>query len=161
MNKTIIAVVVVVFAAAGGYFLFKGSSQSPAAPLTSSQQVVSQPPATQAPVIQTTPSVEQNIVTYTDSGYSPNTLRVKTGATVIFKNDGSRAMWTASAVHPSHTVYSGTSLGEHCPDAAGTAFDACAGIQTGNSWSFTFTKKGAWKYHNHLSPGDTGTIVVE
>lgn len=161
MNKTIIAIVVVALAAVGGYFLFKGFSQSPTAPFIPSRQPVSQPPAAQAPVTQTTPSAEQNVVTYTDSGYSPSTLRVKTGATVTFKNESSRAMWTASAVHPSHAVYGGTSLGEHCPDAAGTAFDACAGIQPGNSWSFTFMKKGAWKYHNHLSPGDTGTIVVE
>jgi plastocyanin len=70
-------------------------------------------------------------------------------------------MWPASAFHPTHTVYSGTSLSEHCPDTAGTAFDACKGFLPGQSWSFKFTKAGTWKYHDHLNPGATGTIVVE
>lgn len=160
-NKIIVAVIVVAFIAVGGYFLFRGSYQPPVAPSISNQQPVSQPPSTQVPVTQTTPPVEQNVVTYTNSGYSPSTLRVKVGATVTFKNESSRSMWTASAVHPSHMVYGGTSLVEHCPDIKGTAFDACTGIQPGNSWSFTFTKIGTWKYHNHLNPSDTGTIVVE
>lgn len=103
----------------------------------------------------------QNIVIYTDSGYSPNTLRVKVGTVVTFKNQSSRAMWPASALHPTHAVYSGTSLTEHCPDTKGIAFDACTGIQPGNSWSFTFNKKGTWKYHDHLNPSFTGTIIVE
>ncbi|BCX15823.1 MAG: hypothetical protein KatS3mg098_052 [Candidatus Parcubacteria bacterium] len=106
-------------------------------------------------------SVEQSVVTYTNSGYSPSILKIKAGTTVIFKNESSRSMWTASAFHPSHTVYGGTSLEEHCPDTAAVAFDACSGVLPGNSWSFTFTKKGSWKYHNHLAPSDFGTIVVE
>ncbi|OHA38709.1 MAG: hypothetical protein A3G03_02780 [Candidatus Taylorbacteria bacterium RIFCSPLOWO2_12_FULL_44_15c] len=64
-------------------------------------------------------------------------------------------MWTASAVHPTHRAYP-TSGG-----CLGSTFDACAGVQSGNSWSFKFDISGTWKYHNHLNPGDTGTIVVE
>lgn len=103
----------------------------------------------------------QNIVTYTDSGYSPRTLKVKVGETVTFKNQSLQAMWPASDFHPTHRVYSGTSLQEHCPDTTGTAFDACTEIQPGDSWSFTFNKQGTWKYHDHLSPSHTGTIIVE
>ncbi|BCX15636.1 MAG: hypothetical protein KatS3mg097_528 [Candidatus Parcubacteria bacterium] len=101
------------------------------------------------------------VIIYTDSGYSPNTLKIKVGESVTFKNQSSQAMWPASAMHPSHTVYSGTSLVEHCPDTAGIAFDACTSIQPGNSWSFTFNKKGSWRYHDHLIPSFTGTIIVE
>lgn len=104
---------------------------------------------------------KQSIVKYTDSGYLPAVLIVKKGATVIFKNQSSQSMWPASAFHPTHAVYSGTPLGEHCPDVGGVAFDACRGIQPGGSWSFTFTKSGNWKYHDHLNPFHTGTIVVE
>lgn len=165
-NKIIITVIVVAAIVLGGYFLLR-SPQSPAPSFnlpTALSQETSQtplPPTTQVSVAPEASSISQNVVTYTDSGYSPSTLRIKTGTTVTFKNESSRAMWTASAVHPSHTVYSGTALGEHCPDTTGTAFDTCTGIQPGNSWKFTFTKNGTWKYHNHLSPGDAGTIVVE
>lgn len=103
----------------------------------------------------------QNIVIYTNSGYSPNTLKVKVGETVTFINQSSQAMWPASDLHPTHRIYSGTSLQDHCPDTTGTAFDACTGIQPGKSWSFTFNKKGTWKYHDHLNPSHTGTIIVE
>ena len=94
-------------------------------------------------------------VTYSDSGYSPAVLRVKAGETVTFKNESSRGMWTASAVHPTHTNYP-TSGG-----CLGSTFDACQGIQPGQSWSFRFDERGTWKYHNHVRSGDTGAIEVE
>jgi plastocyanin len=166
MNKIIIAIIVVVVVALGGYFLLKGpSSKAPNANLpapTAPQGTSPTPPAqTETPAAQGTPVSGQNVITYTDSGYLPSTLRVKVGDTVTFKNESSRSMWPASAFHPTHTVYSGTSISEHCPDTAGTAFDACKGFLPGSSWSFKFNKAGAWKYHDHLNPGATGTIVVE
>ncbi|MEO0084753.1 MAG: cupredoxin domain-containing protein [candidate division WOR-3 bacterium] len=183
-NKPIIAVVILfIILVVAGYFYFKKSTPS-LSPEFQSQQYSPQPseevPLPQATTLslpETTFSTEtqeatrtlsqketpeiQNIIIYTDSGYSPSTLKVKAGTTVTFKNQSSQAMWPASAMHPSHTVYSGTSLDEHCPDTAGIAFDACTGIQPGNSWNFTFNKKGSWKYHDHLNPSFTGTIIVE
>lgn len=103
----------------------------------------------------------QNIITYSDSGYAPASLKVKEGEAVIFKNESSKSMWTASGAHPTHRLYDGTSLSEHCPSGANSAFDACKAILPADSWSFTFTKKGTWKYHNHLNPTNTGSIVVE
>lgn len=160
MNKTTLAIVVIVVVVLGGYFFFRGSYQSPATPSTSNQEAASQSGAVQVPVTQTAPPVEQSIITYSNSGYSPSALRIKAGTAVTFKNESSLSMWTASAFHPSHTVYSGTALEEHCPDTAGIAFDACTGVQPGNSWKFIFNKKGTWKYHNHLNPSDFGAIVV-
>lgn len=140
MNKIIIAIAIIIVIVAGAYFLIKGSG---------------------TPAARETSQVEQNVVTYTNKGYSPSILYAKVGATIAFKNESSEAAWTASDIHPSHTRYGGTSLTDHCPDITKTAFDACAGIQPGNSWQFTFTKKGAWNYHDHLAPWNTGTIVVE
>lgn len=177
-NKIIIAVIIVAIVVLGGYFLLKDQQSSPTNLnlQTIPSQETSQPQEPeesqkiqepqdsqepQKPLSEPSSSVEQNIVIYSNSGYSPNILRVKVGTTITFKNESSKSMWTASAVHPSHTVYSGTPLEEHCPDNAGTAFDACTGIQPGNSWNFTFTKPGNWKYHNHLAPSHTGTIIVE
>jgi len=172
MNKVIIAIVVVAVVLVGGYFLFKGTYQPAAtAPQASSEQTTSQPPVpgepsggiTPQPPVAQVPAreVREYVVTYTDAGYAPATLKVKRGEAVTFKNQSSQSLWTASGVHPSHRVYSGTSLDEHCPDTANTAFDACQGVLPGQSWSFTFNKVGTWGYHNHLSPGDRGVIVVE
>lgn len=159
-NKIIIAVIVVAVIVLGGYFLLRSpqssvpSSNLPTAP---SQETSQTPPAPtiQAQVTPETPSISQNAITYTDSGYSPSTLRVKVGAMVTFKNQSSKSMWTASDVHPTHRAYPTTG------GCIGSTFDACKGVQPGSSWSFKFDIAGTWEYHDHLSPGDTGTIVVE
>jgi len=100
-------------------------------------------------------------IMYTDGGFTPTTLNIAKGATVRFVNKSSRDVWPASALHPSHTVYDSTSLSEHCPNADGTAFDACKGVAPGASWSFTFTKAGEWKYHDHLNPRNFGSVIVK
>lgn len=167
-NKLIIVVIIVGVVVLGGYFLLASSTYK-----TGEKTIQVQTPAAETSPIpnsetspqETTPTSEtpssQNVVIYTDSGYSPNTLSIKKGETVVFQNNSSQSMWTASALHPTHTVYSGTSLSEHCGSSNNTAFDACKGIQPGDSWSFTFNKVGSWKYHNHLNPSHTGTIIVE
>lgn len=157
MNKIIIAIVIVAVILVGGYFFLRGSQPSsrerevatPLVPEQPSGQTTPQPPISQTPV------VEEKIVTYTDAGFSPTILRVKAGETVTFKNQSSNSMWTASAVHPTHRGYPTTG------GCIGSTFDACQGVQPGGLWSFKFNTAGTWKYHNHLSPGDTGTIVVE
>lgn len=156
MNKIIMVVVIVAVVTAGGYFFLRGSpsSRETSAPLVREQPsdaVTPQPPTGQTPATEE----EEYAVTYTDAGYSPTTLTVKKGETVTFKNQSSRSMWTASAVHPTHREYPTTG------GCLGSTFDACQGVQPGDSWSFRFDIPGTWKYHNHLSPGDTGVIVVE
>lgn len=144
MSKTTLAIIFAVVVL-GGYFSLKFFTK----------------PAQQQPSQTSAPATAQNVVTYMDSGFVASTLNIKVGDTVTFKNGSSQAMWVASAMHPTHMVYGGTSLTEHCPDTAGVAFDACTGTQPGSSWSFTFTKAGSWKYHNHLNPQHFGAIVVE
>ncbi len=100
-------------------------------------------------------------VVYSDGGYSPRELMIKKGDTVIFKNESSQLMWTASAIHPSHTVYPGTSIQKCISSPDGSMFDACAGTPVGSSWTFQFNELGSWGYHNHLVPTRNGTIVVE
>ena len=156
MNKSFITFVILVIIFIGGYFLLK----SPEA------QAPTQVPNTNSENSSTSAGnkvekVVSNMVTYTDAGYSPSTLTVKVGTTVTFKNMSSASMWTASAMHPSHTAYSGTSLSEHCPDVSGTAFDECGSAKPGDSWSFIFNKVGTWKYHNHVNTSHFGTIVVQ
>ena len=84
---------------------------------------------------------------YTDAGFSPANLTVKVGDTVTFKNQSSADMWVASAMHPTHSVYNGTTLQQHCPDPENNDFDQCQSGGAGTSWSFTFTKAGSFGYH--------------
>ncbi len=100
------------------------------------------------------------VITYTDNGFSPSSITIKTGETVTFKNESSRSFWPASNNHPDHTLYDGTTRREHCQSGASGSFDACKGIASGGSWSFTFSKVGSWSYHDHMSAGYGGTVVV-
>ncbi len=97
----------------------------------------------------------KNVVSYTDAGFSPGTITIKAGDTVIWVNNSSNPLWVASAVHPTHGVYPTTG------GCLGSTFDACKGFDPGTSWSFKFDSKGSWKYHDHLNPGARGKVVVE
>ena len=90
---------------------------------------------------------EQNIVTYTDEGFSPLILRVKKGDTVTFKNTSTTGLWVASNPHPTHTDLPG--------------LDADHTLINGETYMYTFTQIGSWGFHNHLNSRFQGTIVVE
>ncbi len=149
MNKTFTTVLILIIIVLGGYFLLKNPK--------------AQAPTIETPAISTStgdtdnsvPPVNQNVITYTNTGYSPSTLTVQVGTTITFKSESSIAMWVASASHPTHKVYPTTG------GCLGSTFDACKGIQPGDSWSFKFDIAGNWKYHDHLKPSSFGTIIVK
>ena len=109
----------------------------------------------QSPSTQTEPATqsgaqetgEGTTVSYTGSGFTPSTITVEAGTTVTFTNNSSKSMWVASSVHPSHKDLPG--------------FDQLKGSGNGTSYSYTFEKLGQWSYHNHLSPGYKGTVIVK
>ncbi len=101
------------------------------------------------------------IITYTDSGFSPQVLTIKAGTIVVFLNESSRDFWPATDVHPTHQVYPGSDIRKCFSEKSEEIFDACEPIKPGASWWFTFNHKGRWNYHDHLNPSFTGTIVVE
>lgn len=170
MKKAILFLVVIAVLVIGGWYYTTRNkpAQTPQAPQEQGQTVTPQPkaPETQpsanpdsstpaSPPLNTQPPATENqppapqaaVVIYTDNGYSPAELRVKAGTTVIFKNQSSGPVRTASNPHPVHTDLPG--------------FDAKAGTAPGESYSFKFTQKGTWGYHNHLEPSDGGQIIVE
>lgn len=102
-----------------------------------------------------TPMSQTNTVTYSNSGYSPSTITVQQGQTVTWKNESSFPMWTASGIHPTHSIY--PTIG----GCIGSTFDACQGIASGETWSFRFDHVGTWRYHNHSNSSHTGIIIVE
>ncbi len=87
------------------------------------------------------------IVSITSSGFSPASITVEAGTTVTFVNNDTIPHWPASNPHPVHTTLS--------------AFDSKGKVQPGDSYSYTFTDEGTWKYHCHLRPGLTGEVIVE
>lgn len=128
-----------------GYYFLRGYSPS-------SQNIQNQAATTETATPTTLATTSANVaakatVDYTDSGFTPKTVTVKVGDTVTWTNNSGKSMWVASAPHPAHTDLPG--------------FDQLKGVEKGSTYSYTFAKVGSWKYHNHLVPKDTGTVVVE
>ncbi len=86
----------------------------------------------------------------TPTGFSPNTITIKAGSMVTFTNKDTAPHWPASAIHPTHCEYKGCGV-----------FDAKKGLAQGESYSMVFDLAGNWRYHDHLNPSMTGTIVVQ
>lgn len=97
-------------------------------------------------------------VTYNGTSYSPSTVTIKKGGTVTFTSTAGN-MWVASASHPTHTGYDGTTRAAHCATGyTGPApFDQCV---AGTSYTFTFTKAGTWPYHDHINASAFGSVKV-
>ncbi len=86
-------------------------------------------------------------VTYNTAGFSPKTVTIKKGETVVFDNKTGKAASVASDEHPTHLLY---------PE-----FDQYKTSQRGaTEFRFTFEKVGTWKYHDHLNAAMGGTVVV-
>lgn len=93
-----------------------------------------------------THEADQNVtITYTDKGFLPASYMIKTGGTVTVINQSSRDLEFSSNNHPAHT------------DEAELNMDTLA---PGKSGTFTVTKVGTWGFHNHLTPDDTGSLMV-
>ena len=98
------------------------------------------------------------LITYTEKGFEPSSVTIKSGQSVRWMNaatDDSET-WPASAVHPTHSVYPETTE----QDCLGSAFDACRGLKLGGSWQFIFNQVGEWRFHDHLHPSKTGVVIV-
>lgn len=96
-------------------------------------------------------------VIYTEQGFIPETITVKKGEAIAFKNKSGRDMWVGSNPHPTHTLYPEKSVS----DCLGSSFDTCKGVPAGTDWLYTFNSVGTWRYHDHLRESNRGTVVVE
>lgn len=86
-------------------------------------------------------------VRYSNTGFQPAKLTVPIGTMVEFINQSEEEMWVASNMHPSHEILS--------------TFDQFQGVGKGQSYMYTFDKKGEWPYHDHINPALEGVITVE
>ena len=105
----------------------------------------------------TTPDI---IIQVDENGFKPEKVVITQGTKVVFRNIGKDDHWPASDDHPTHTIYSGTSLEEHCSNNDIQTFDSCGAISPFETWSFVFNKTGTFTYHDHLWPHLVGEINV-
>ena len=80
-------------------------------------------------------------VTIDNYSFTPSTLTIRAGTTVTWTNRDSEV----------HTVVA---------DDAAAGFKS-AGLDTDDSFSFTFDKVGSYSYHCSLHPHMTGKIIVQ
>ncbi|MBI4087822.1 hypothetical protein HY418_00355 [Candidatus Kaiserbacteria bacterium] len=168
--KTLIWILALIVIAGGGYWLWQ-SSQAPAVSDGTSiaQDAVDDKPGADAsamPVPAAGATSETSVgatpmsatVMYDGNSFSPAAVSIKQGGTVTFETTRG-SMWIASARHPDHLVYDGTSRNEHCASGYSGAepFDQCA---SGTTYSFTFDKAGIWNYHDHMNASAFGSVTV-
>jgi plastocyanin len=160
----IIAIVIVIVVVGAGLAFWSSSMQAPSYQAPAFNQSTSTATTQTAPANQTATTTVAAVpatapatvtVTYTDNGFSPASVTIPQGGTVIWKNMSSSGVRVSSDPHPLHNGYPTTG------GCVGSTFDACKSILPGDSWPFTFTFVGSWGYHNHLNPSQRGTVVVQ
>jgi plastocyanin len=111
----------------------------------------------------TTPGAPAANVTITiqDFSYSPATVTIKAGQTVLWINNGPSAH---TVVSDSGLWDSGT-LGPPSSTMGQTAYGTAGGMTMGGSFRRTFTQAGTFPYHcsihpPSLYPGFVGTVTV-
>lgn len=107
-----------------------------------------------------TPSGQHDYtVTYGPNGFQPKEITIKLGQIVAWENPTGRPVWVGSDPHPAHTDLPGfdqKQINRAVPRFIGQAYAHGEAV-----YEYKFTKRGRWGYHNHLYPGDTGTVIVE
>lgn len=127
-----IGILVVVLLLAGAFlFLSRGKTTIP--------PVVSKP-------VQQTQQQEEVKITYSSTGFSPNSVTIKAGTKVTWTNTGGGKLSLNSDPHPTHSNYRPLNLGF---------------ITDGQSKSLVFDTPGTYGYHNHFNASDTGTVIVK
>jgi hypothetical protein len=127
----IISVLIVAVIAAGVWFFVKDRNMAP---------IETRSPA------ETVDDLPRGVdIVYTGFSFTPDDIAVASGATVTIINESSEELEFVSDPHPSTDANPELNIGT---------------IASGQSKSFTITRKGAWGYHNHLSPLKRGRVTV-
>ncbi|MEK7648573.1 MAG: hypothetical protein AAB400_01510 [Patescibacteria group bacterium] len=82
---------------------------------------------------------------YDEEGFFSGSAVIEQGTKILFRNDSKENLNVASGSHPTHDLLSDLDSGMILP---------------GQSWSYTFKKRGSWEYHNHLRPDHESDVLV-
>jgi len=133
VKLVIIIVAVLVLIGGGAYFVTKRNNKPASTPAAQSESTNSN----QFSVL---------TITYSENGFSPESLTVNVGSTVTIVNASSRTLQFESDPHPQHTDDTDLNAGVIAPNKSAT---------------IVVSKKGTFGYHNHLNSSQTGTITVQ
>ena len=146
MKTWVIGIIAVVIIGGGGYLaLHNNSNKTDNEKSDSSSQSGDDKSGSSQPNASDNQQAAATI-TYSDSGFSPSPVTVKSGDTVAIKNASSQDLQFDSNPHPAHTDDEELNVGT---------------VASGQTVTFKVTKTGTYGFHNHFNPGDTGTIVVQ
>lgn len=87
------------------------------------------------------------ILQYTNTGFQPSFISIRSGDSVKFRNQSDSNMWVASNPHPTHDDY---------PE-----FDQHTSVAKNGEFTFRFWKSGVWGFHNHLNQNHQAVISVD
>lgn len=147
-RNLVVAVVVILLLVIAGWYLTRvkqtvpPQDQSTQSPVSSSTQSVA-PVATEG----ATMNKDINVVTVTQSGFSPKSVTIKAGDTVTWMNSDSASHTVSSDPHPTHTLF--------------PVLNKVGLINAGDKKSLQFTTAGTFTYHDHLNPSSTGSVTVQ
>ena len=162
MKNLLIVILIIILVVGIYYFLQKSKiSTIPQTPTSSTFEITTtQPTQVETSMLTPTPTTEV-IIKITANGFEPKELEITKGTKVTWINEQPNPSWPASAVHPTHEIYPGSSIKKCGTSEQDKIFDACRGLKQGESWSFVFNEIGEWYYHDHLKPSWVGEIKVK
>lgn len=146
MSRNVVIAIVAVVAVLGLGLFFVSNLNKPS-PQPQTNQTVQPTPTVSESSEEAQVRAQQNVVTVTSTGFSPQNLAVKIGAVVTWANDDSKDHTVNSAPHPTHTSY--------------PPLNNIGTLKAGEKKGFMFDAAGTYNYHDHLNPSLTGTITVE
>lgn len=85
-------------------------------------------------------------VFYSSGVFSPTNLRIHSGDTVKFQNNG----FAAIKITPDTQK----------DQESGVGFENIGEIQSKNSFAYTFSTAGIFNYHNEKNPNEAGAIII-
>lgn len=152
-NKTILGVIAVVVVVGLGALVLTNNqtktktTQPPQQPTSQSgiSPQVSPQESTDAASMDGSMKGMEKTIAVSSSGFEPKEVTVDVGTKVVWENDSSGIANVSSVLHPTHQVYPPLNLGD---------------FQSGTSVSLVFDKPGTYRYHDHLQPSRTGTVIV-
>lgn len=121
-------------------------AEAPASSNTESSQNTKSEDSTKANSESDTDTESANAtITFTNDGFTPNKLTVKTGTVVTVKNQSSNRVQFSSDDHPTHREDPEINMKTLAPGESGT---------------FTAKTVGTHGFHDHIDDSKTGTLVV-
>src|SRR3989344_179591 len=95
----------------------------------------------------------QELVSYTEYGFTPSMISIAKNVTIRFTNNSHGDLWVAAGGGALYPASRG--------DCGSSEFDSCRVLKPGEFWEFMFTKMGEWSYFNNMDKTKRGTVIVQ